>query len=610
MQNWIDGGAEQVITYNVHNGLDAWRKLYHDQLPAIAHQKEMLMNEFNELSKAHNLPDLKSRIQDIERITSRWSELAQKPFSEEHQISKIKMLIRTSVYNYIAVQLRNVTSYDEIVQLIEAQAKDPVAGLMGGERAPALNKVQQEVETFDEDLEEYLEGNGGDTQSECGATIFAALKGKGKGEDKSNIVCYNCGGKGHYARECTQAPQDTSLQVLKGKGSYKGKFKGKDKSGQKGGWYPKGGKGYGGKSSWGKGSQPMRNVNQEPQWPAEWPAAGQDNSGVDMLNVVEATSPEQEWETIQRAGKHKFTLADFIPKQQAILNRGSVSTQLARLEASNEQGEETEDEFEPPPVTDSVRQKKRRTAKKIKFVNADSPQHVACSSTCCSRGVNNGNPQSLSDHDGVASGTPQGSAVGSVPALSDMVMLLLVNQMAEEHEDNEEDDEDDELKGARGRIAELEASLAAVNHDQCERLPYPILIDSGAAENVLPSGWAPQAKLMPSNNAGKTYSAANGSSIKNQGCKVVSAVTQEGQWKNLRFEVANVTKALASVSKICSQDQTVVHNPPWHEDGSYIYNWNTGEYTNLLLKDGVYVLDSMKAPTNQQIKPPFGRQGR
>ena len=59
MQNWTDGMAEQTSTYNVHNGLDAWRKLYHDQLPATNHQKEMLMNMFNELSKATILVDVK-----------------------------------------------------------------------------------------------------------------------------------------------------------------------------------------------------------------------------------------------------------------------------------------------------------------------------------------------------------------------------------------------------------------------------------------------------------------------------------------------------------------------------------------------------------------------
>ena len=51
------------------------------------------MNEFNELGKAQILVDLKQRIQDIERITSKWSDLAQISSSEEHKISKIKMLL-------------------------------------------------------------------------------------------------------------------------------------------------------------------------------------------------------------------------------------------------------------------------------------------------------------------------------------------------------------------------------------------------------------------------------------------------------------------------------------------------------------------------------------
>ena len=78
----------------------------------------------------------------------------------------------------------------------------------------------------------------------------------------------------------------------------------------------------------------------------------------------------------------------------------------------------------------------------------------------------------------------------------------------------------------------------------------------------------------------------------------------------MSFQVADVTKALASVSKMCDKDQSVVHNPPWHEDGSYIYNWNTGEYTNMTLRDGVYVLETMIAPTHWQAKPSFTRPGR
>ena len=55
MQNWADGSAEKVIMYNVLNGFDAWRKLYHDQLPAVEHQKQVLWNEFHHLTKASGL---------------------------------------------------------------------------------------------------------------------------------------------------------------------------------------------------------------------------------------------------------------------------------------------------------------------------------------------------------------------------------------------------------------------------------------------------------------------------------------------------------------------------------------------------------------------------
>ena len=79
--------------------------------------------------------------------------------------------------------------------------------------------------------------------------------------------------------------------------------------------------------------------------------------------------------------------------------------------------------------------------------------------------------------------------------------------------------------------------------------------------------------------------------------------------KNLTFQVANVTKALASVSKICAKNQSVIYHPEWHDHGSYIYIWDTDEYTGLAMNDGVYVLDAMIAPTKHQVQPSFGRPG-
>ena len=80
--------------YNVANGLDAWRKLYHDQLPAVEHQKQMLLNEFHHLSKATSLKDMRERVQDIERFTALWSQVADAPFDEESKLSKLRSLIQ------------------------------------------------------------------------------------------------------------------------------------------------------------------------------------------------------------------------------------------------------------------------------------------------------------------------------------------------------------------------------------------------------------------------------------------------------------------------------------------------------------------------------------
>ena len=103
IKNWTDGIAEQVIMYNVKNGRDAWRKLHHHQLPEIEHRKQMLMNEFNTLSKANTLNDMKDRIMEIERITSTWTGIADQTFDEEIKLSKLRTIVPTNIYNFIVV---------------------------------------------------------------------------------------------------------------------------------------------------------------------------------------------------------------------------------------------------------------------------------------------------------------------------------------------------------------------------------------------------------------------------------------------------------------------------------------------------------------------------
>ena len=141
-------------------------------------------------------------------------------------------------------------------------------------------------------------------------------------------------------------------------------------------------------------------------------------------------------------------------------------------------------------------------------------------------------------------------------------------------------------------------------------LPYPVIIDSGAAESVLPQTWCPQAGLTESKLAGSSYTAANGLAIQNSGGKTVSMVTKEGLWRDMTFQVCDVARPLASVHKIVEAGHSVVFSPSWGGRGSYILNQGTGEKLWMVQKHGVYVLETKIAPREWQAKPSFTRQGR
>ena len=112
-------------------------------------------------------------------------------------------------------------------------------------------------------------------------------------------------------------------------------------------------------------------------------------------------------------------------------------------------------------------------------------------------------------------------------------------------------------------VKELMDMINGFRKQEFETMPCPVIVDSGAADNVLPEGWCPQAVVMKGRSTGRTYTAANGSPIESKGAELVTMMTREGQRKDMNFQVCDVTRPLASVYKICEAGHGVIFNPSW-----------------------------------------------
>ena len=94
--------------------------------------------------------------------------------------------------------------------------------------------------------------------------------------------------------------------------------------------------------------------------------------------------------------------------------------------------------------------------------------------------------------------------------------------------------------------------------------------------------------------SGLTFITATGKETSNLGEKIVVVATTEGSTRSIKFQMCDVTKCLASVSRIVEAGHRVILDTP--EAGSYIENRHTGERTYLRQERGLYLLDAWVMP--------------
>ena len=153
------------------------------------------------------------------------------------------------------------------------------------------------------------------------------------------------------------------------------------------------------------------------------------------------------------------------------------------------------------------------------------------------------------------------------------------------------------LKGLQTlRRQSASGTLCTVGEDKVKWKRIAIAVDSGACDTVVGPEELPayedrvRETKASINQVG--FVAANGEEIPNYGELPVPFCTREGTSRGMVFQVAGVSKPLASVTKMNEAGHIVVFDGP----ESFIVNKITGEINALRQEDGNFMLDVWVPP--------------
>ena len=125
-----------------------------------------------------------------------------------------------------------------------------------------------------------------------------------------------------------------------------------------------------------------------------------------------------------------------------------------------------------------------------------------------------------------------------------------------------------------------------MNQAGYEKLPYPIVVDSGAVDSALPVKCLPDVPLQETPGL-RPYRGAGGQEIAIKGKKKVQAMTNEGQKRTMNWTVCAVRRPLISVSKMVEAGNKVM----LEDTNPRVINSKTGQVTKLQKVNGVFTMD-------------------
>ena len=138
------------------------------------------------------------------------------------------------------------------------------------------------------------------------------------------------------------------------------------------------------------------------------------------------------------------------------------------------------------------------------------------------------------------------------------------------------------------------------------------VVDSGAANSVAHPEMCPNYPVQPSagSKAGVEYTCASGGVLPNLGEQVLNVVTQSGRDAQVRYQSADVSRTLNSVSEICDGGGESGQYVLFSKWGGQVLNPETGTRMSFDREGGIYTMGMWVRPNGDQAASVFPRPGK
>ena len=594
LNSYTRGEPRGVVRSALRNGVEAWRKLHYRYDPPTTNNQTATLTKLNNPSRCKRLGEVGAAIESWEELERRYTQQTKEVLPDTMRRAALMKLVPEDLEKHLElVSSRVGAQYDyddmrrEVMNFVEATVVTH-----GGINLLEQNDDHETDDKYDSKDSQQL-GALGSEKGNKGAS--KGFKGK----------CWLCEGP-HRAFECPKFP---AKAAAKGKGKTGGK--------PSGNWWPQKGKGKGYDA--GKGGKGLQAVDAAWSW-QEWQEPT--SSGPPALGGISrlcSLNLKNSFAVLQQDDVDSCDTSEQDSHDAHFTNQSEDFHPVVKYDCKTEESEcKPKSKFQP--VTKYADDNKEsETDPKMNFhrVNGDicmTGKNINTGDNDMSSVVNR-KMDMISGILGDDSGcwyvkgkddfpelgcscpTSKPKSLGArLPKGSFRKLELNVVSRAS---GNGNKKAPDPLAAAAAVVAaeqqaqDSQQDLMRVSEVKHSGQWIEIDIDSGAAESVAPTSWFPDyPNDKTSGLFGTEYATASGEPLFNEGQVKLNLVTSDRQMRTMQFQKTKVTRPLGSVKRIAGAGHTVVFD----DEGSFLYNKQSGDVTWLRERDGGYVLDALVTP--------------